>query len=408
MFVECHSLRKAPSILPATQVPAYTYMGMFELCRSLEASPVLPAQTPGYRAYSYMFYRCYSLKQITCYARSNIGEDGATHYWVAYAPSTGIFIKDPDASWPTGIHGIPSGWNDDNPDPLTIEAIEDGTITITNPQGLTIRYSKSASLSASSSSSLATINIPLNAGEKLRLWGDNAVYGGTAGASYLDTHISGSNPYYAYGDIRSLLSSSDFTTVTTLQPYAFHALFAGQTFDGDGNPILNPMRMHPEMELTLGATTLGTNCCEEMFARTAITSAPVIPATTLAEGCFSAMFSGCTALVNAPSLPATTLARNCYANMFDFCTSLVNAPVLNAATLVQGCYSYMFRDCSSLASVKCLATNPVLSDYEVEPYIEGNVDDWLENTAASGTFTKKNGVAWPSGSIPDGWSVVNQ
>ena len=47
MFINCTSLRKAPSILPATTVPAYTYMSMFDLCESLEATPVLPAQNPG-------------------------------------------------------------------------------------------------------------------------------------------------------------------------------------------------------------------------------------------------------------------------------------------------------------------------------------------------------------------------
>lgn len=86
--------------------------------------------------------------------------------------------------------------------------------------------------------------------------------------------------------------------------------------------------------------------------------------------------------------------------MFDYRTSLVNAPELNAYTLVMGCYSYMFRDCSSLKAVKCLASNPVLSDYEVEPSVEGNVDGWLDNVSTTGTFTARSGVSWPMGTIP--------
>ena len=34
------------------------------------------------------------------------------------------------------------------------------------------------------------------------------------------------------------------------------------------------------------------------------------------------MFYGCTSLTTAPSLPATTLANNCYMNMFYGCRSL--------------------------------------------------------------------------------------
>jgi hypothetical protein len=140
---------------------------------------------------------------------------------------------------------------------------------------------------------------------------------------------------------------------------------------------------------------------------TALTEAPSLPATTLATGCYMGMFAGCSSLVNAPSLPATSLAEWCYGNMFDSCSSIVAAPDLPAATLKNGCYSYMFRDCTSLRTVRCMATNPVLSNYGVEPAIEGNVDDWLENTYATGTFSKKSGVTWPAGSIPSGWSVTN-
>lgn len=34
------------------------------------------------------------------------------------------------------------------------------------------------------------------------------------------------------------------------------------------------------------------------------------------------MFSGCTSLVNAPELPATTLAEYCYSDIFSRCTQI--------------------------------------------------------------------------------------
>ena len=424
MFINCTSLRKAPSILPATTVPACTYMSMFDLCESLEATPVLPAQNPGYLAYNYMFNGCSSLKQITCYAKGNLGNSGAMPFWVRGVPSTGIFIKDPDASWPIGVHGIPTGWTYDNPVPLTVEAVENGTLTITNPQGLSITWGKEVSMASATTTSLTTISIPMTAGDKIRLWGDNACYGGTGGATYNNTNITSTAAHYVYGDIRSLLSKSDYPNVSSIPAWAFNGLFADDT----------GLRSHPDLALTMGASAVGEYAMAEMFARctglvrapslpatslaaecyagmfsgcTALAQAPSLPATTLAFGCYMGMFAGCSSLVNAPSLPATSLAEWCYGNMFDSCSSIVTAPDLPAATLKNGCYSYMFRDCTSLRTVRCPATNPALSNYGVEPAIEGNVDDWLQNTAASGTFSKKSGVTWPAGSIPSGWSVTN-
>jgi hypothetical protein len=60
------------------------------------------------------------------------------------------------------------------------------------------------------------------------------------------------------------------------------------------------------------------------------------------------MFSGCTSLTTAPELPATTLANRCYYSMFDNCTSLTTAPELPATELAYNCYSYMFNGCSKL------------------------------------------------------------
>ena len=60
------------------------------------------------------------------------------------------------------------------------------------------------------------------------------------------------------------------------------------------------------------------------------------------------MFNGCKSLTTAPVLPATTLANSCYYNIFAYCTSLTTAPVLPATTLARYCYSYMFNGCTSL------------------------------------------------------------
>ena len=46
------------------------------------------------------------------------------------------------------------------------------------------------------------------------------------------------------------------------------------------------------------------------------------------------MFENCTSLTTAPTLPATTLALACYVGMFKGCSSLTTTPSLPATTLV--------------------------------------------------------------------------
>ena len=110
------------------------------------------------------------------------------------------------------------------------------------------------------------------------------------------------------------------------------------------------------------------------------------------------MFQGCTALTTAPALPATTLASSCYTNMFYGCTSLTTAPALPATTLTANCYRMMFYNCTSLSYVKILATDVSATNCLV---------GWLINVAATGTFVKADGVSYSTGAsgIPSGWTV---
>ena len=101
----------------------------------------------------------------------------------------------------------------------------------------------------------------------------------------------------------------------------------------------------------LPATTLADFCYCSMFdGCTSLTAAPELKATTLANNCYNSMFFGCTSLTAAPELPATTLADLCYYNMFYGCISLTAAPKLKATTLASYCYSYMFSGCTSLTA----------------------------------------------------------
>ena len=411
MFGGCGALTYAPE-LPATTLAEYCYRQMFYMCTSLESSPILPAKTLVDKCYFKMFFNCRNLRQITCYAQ-DISAQNCLDFWTENVSPTGIFIKDESTSWPSGDNGIPTGWTND--EPFTIEAIADGDIVITNPQGLSIKYGKTISLNNAVSENSTTITIPVVAGDKVRFWGNNSAYG-NGQELYLCTNIKGTAEHYAYGDLRSLLSDSNYPNVTTLEDGAFCRLFC----------LNDQLKSHPTLELRfevnsvgeyacsqmffgceklqrapkLPATIVAPNCYEAMFSQCyQLTEAPTtLPATTLREGCYAAMFQGCISLVNAPTLPATTLAGSCYSNMFDFCPSLQTAPELPAATLVNFCYAYMFRDCEKLNDITCLATNLSAT---------GATECWVENVATSGKFTKKGTTPWPSGinGIPTGWSV---
>ena len=178
----------------------------------------------------------------------------------------------------------------------------------------------------------------------LRLRGTNSK--GTANGPFDYSTITFTDPTVKVactGDIRTLLNWKYYDTVDT-QNARFISLFLGCG-------VLTSAPVLP-------ATTLAGNCYTNMFyGCTSLTSAPVLPATTLAEGCYNFMFSGCTSLTSAPDLPATTLAYGCYGGMFSECTNLTSAPVLPATTLAEGCYNFMFSGCTNLTSAPKLSAD---------------------------------------------------
>ena len=156
----------------------------------------------------------------------------------------------------------------------------------------------------------------------------------------------------------------------------------------------------------LPATTLNSYCYNQMFMNcTSLISAPVLPATALIGNCYSGMFTNCTSLTSAPVLPATTLANGCYDSMFSGCASLTTAPELPAQALTTTCYRAMFRGCTNLTYIKCLVTNTSGTGG-----VFGPTGNWLAGVSPTGTFVKKAGVTWSTGSsgIPSGWTVIEE
>jgi len=117
-------------------------------------------------------------------------------------------------------------------------------------------------------------------------------------------------------------------------------------------------------ELPATAITLATQCYDSMFyGCTSLTTAPELPATTLATYCYQSMFFGCTALTTAPVLPATILTIGCYNSMFKGCTALTTAPELPATTLADTCYANMFNGCTALTTAPVLPATSLYKCY---------------------------------------------
>jgi hypothetical protein len=87
--------------------------------------------------------------------------------------------------------------------------------------------------------------------------------------------------------------------------------------------------------------------------------------------------------------------------MFYDCSSLTTAPELPATTLAYWCYRYMFNGCSNLNYIKMLATDISADDC---------LYNWVKGVASTGTFVKNSSMTnLPTGTsgIPEGWTVVN-
>lgn len=108
MFYNCENLTTAP-VISATELAEECCIQMFNGCSNLTKAPDLLAVTPAKSCYNSMFGGCLKLNSIRCY----LNPDGSTSYtknWLNNVASSGEFIKNKDATWPTGSSGIPSGW----------------------------------------------------------------------------------------------------------------------------------------------------------------------------------------------------------------------------------------------------------------------------------------------------------
>ena len=202
----------------------------------------------------------------------------------------------------------------------------------------------------------------------LRLRGTNQNGTATSTVNYSTIKFTVANVNVACtGDIRTLLDWKKYTTVDT-QNAKFCYLFKDCV----------ALTSAP----ALPATNLAEKCYASMFKGcTNLETAPALPATYLAGYCYFYMFADCKNLNTAPELPATHyLALLCYYGMFQGCSSLQKAPDLSATDLRYNCYTNMFCNCTNLTSVTMLAPSDQIS--------EDYFTDWLKNAGTKEGITR--------------------
>lgn len=108
LLQNAYYMTAGPRELPAPTVPSNAYDNMFANDNNMVSGPRILGSTFGNGACMNMFYHCDSLQRIECLATS--WQSNSFYKWVEYVPATGTFVKHPNATWPTGVSGIPDGW----------------------------------------------------------------------------------------------------------------------------------------------------------------------------------------------------------------------------------------------------------------------------------------------------------
>lgn len=258
--------------------------------------------------------------------------------------------------------------HDYSQDYLTFKVLTPGTIiwnSIGSGMAKTIEYSlNNGTWTSITASSSTTITVAAN--DIVRFRGTNTTY--AKDKSNYSGFEGGTATYNIEGNIMSLVYGDNFVGNNTLTGiYNFCSMF--------------------KLSNAISAENM------------------ILPATTLTNYCYRAMFSKATSLTTPPALPATTLAQGVYWYMFEECP-ITTAPDLLATELVKECYGYMFTQCRSLNYIKCLA----ITGFSSSQCLVG----WTTNVARNGTFVKDVDAPiasgyWTTGTagIPTSWLVYD-
>lgn len=204
----------------------------------------------------------------------------------------------------------------------------------------------------------------VNAGDIVRFKGDNNAI------SYADrdsSRFSNSTAHFnAYGNIMSFIHSTNFE----------------------------------------GTNLTGSADWKGLFRFSCLHSAKnlIVPSECVTQFTFRSTFSDCAYLTEIPdSISAITQLTNyAFLDAFERSTSLTGVTLPSASYDSRTrAFEYAFSGCTNLCYIKSLTTNSGTATVK---------NNWVTGVAANGTFVKKSGVYWSSGTsgIPSGWTIIGE
>ncbi|MBQ2674283.1 MAG: leucine-rich repeat protein [Prevotella sp.] len=383
MFQNCSQLAKVPAMSP-TSIDDYGCYYMFSNCDALTEAPAINVETIGERGCYYMFYNCDALTTAPAITAETVGERGC---YYMFGGCTALSTA-PDIKLTTlGQYGMAYMFR--------------GCTALTTAPAITaedvdIYGFNEMFWDCTSMTKAGDITIKNAAGEGAFCW----MYDYCSALKESPAITADSIGYNAGANMFTgchALEKANAINVKKIGPNALQYLFANK----------------PELQeaVAVNAEQLDVYACYQMFnSCPKLEKAPAtLPATTLADHCYSDMFAGCTKLEKAPALPAQTLAPYCYNYMFGNCTSLTEAPELKAATLVDHCYCAMFMSCVKLNKLTCLATT--MADYGISWMLSNAGTD---ESVTTRTFTRSTANnEWINSDsnftnvwyVPTGWTI---
>ena len=226
--------------------------------------------------------------------------------------------------------------------PLTLEAVESGTIDVTIPDGLAqkVYYKKNGGDKIEISGAIS-----VNAGDIVQFFSTNASL--SDGTDYVN--IRPSEKTYVYGNVMSLIDdgTEGFANDKVIGgDYALKSLFQGAA----------NIEFHNVKTLLLPATKLIDHCYEKMFEGCInLKNTPVINVDcNKADYSMSAMFADCLSLTTVAdgSKISGKLGKEACESMFYNCTSLTATPVIDVdCNAAESCMDAMFANCTNLTTV---------------------------------------------------------
>ena len=206
-------------------------------------------------------------------------------------------------------------------------------------------------------------SITINAGDKLFLRGNNP--NGFSNSITNSFTINCTFNYNLSGYLTSLISTTDFNTITDIPNYCFFRLFDQQS------NLLNAKDLITDNIINVN------------------------------ESGFNGCFRNCSNLTTAPSFEnVTTVGNYGFDSCFYNCTSLTTAPNFNNVTTVGSSgFKQCFKTCNRLQ---------VIYTPNIITWDENTFVDWVDGVASTGVLFKSATLEIPTGNngIPENWTTL--